>query len=163
MTAEATFQVLRCFADVLSTTTPGFSCNNVYQIWTISVNFFVDLDAVSFAIDWGCNSWLEWDMVACQTSPSIAREYLGKPSVNTISETKGLCSPTRLETDWDLELGKSKWRGESATLVVVNIFFLQETSGRWSEDTEGNLRGVSKTRGNLFLQFSKFVAILRFR
>ena len=32
MTAEATFQALRCFADVLSTTTPGFSCNNVYQI-----------------------------------------------------------------------------------------------------------------------------------
>ena len=30
MTAEATFalQALRCFADVLSTTTPGFSCYN---------------------------------------------------------------------------------------------------------------------------------------
>ena len=65
MTAEATFQALRCFADVLSTTTPGFSCNNVYQIWTVSVNVFVDLDAVSFAIDRGCYSWLAWDMVAC--------------------------------------------------------------------------------------------------
>ena len=32
MTAEATFQALRCFADILSTTTPGVSCNNVYQI-----------------------------------------------------------------------------------------------------------------------------------
>ena len=66
-----------------------------------------------------------------------------------------------LETDWDLEFGEPKWRGESATLVVVNSL-LQETPGRWSEDTEGNLRGVSKTRGDLFLQFSKFEAILRF-
>ena len=29
MTAESTFQALRCFADVLSTTNPGFSCNNI--------------------------------------------------------------------------------------------------------------------------------------
>ena len=28
-----------------------------------------------------------------------------------------------LETDWDLEFGEPKWRGESATLVVVNNFF----------------------------------------
>ena len=32
MTAESTFQALRCFADVLSTTTPGFSCNNINKI-----------------------------------------------------------------------------------------------------------------------------------
>ena len=49
---------------------------------------------------------------------------------------------TELETDWDLEFGEPKWRGESATLVVLNSF-LQETPGRWREDTEGNLRGVS--------------------
>ena len=67
-----------------------------------------------------------------------------------------------LETDWGLEFGEPKWRGESVTLVVVNSF-LPETPGRCSEDTEGNLRGVSKIRGDLCLQFNKFVAILRFR
>ena len=57
MTAEATFQALRCFADVLSTTNPGFSCNNVHQnLKFFSVNVFVDLDVVSFAIDRGCYS-----------------------------------------------------------------------------------------------------------
>ena len=48
----------------------------------------------------------------------------------------------KLETDWGLEFGEPKWRGESETLVVVNSF-LPETPGRCSEDTEGNLRGVS--------------------
>ena len=58
MTAEATFKSLRCFADVPSTTTPGFSRNNRYQIWAISVRVFVDFDAVSITIDGGCDSWL---------------------------------------------------------------------------------------------------------
>ena len=31
MTAEATFQSLRCFADVLSITTPSFSRYNIYR------------------------------------------------------------------------------------------------------------------------------------
>ena len=63
-----------------------------------------------------------------------------------------------LEIDGDLEFGELKWRGEIVTLVVVNSF-LQETPGRWSVDTEGNLRGVSKTRGDLCLKFNKCVAI----
>ena len=48
-----------------------------------------------------------------------------------------------LEKDGDLEFGELKWMGESVTLVVVNSF-LHETPGRWSVDTEDNLRGVSK-------------------
>ena len=63
-----------------------------------------------------------------------------------------------LEIGGDFEFGELKWRGEIVTLVVVNSF-LHETPGRWSVDTEGNLRGVSKTRGDLCLKFSKFVAI----
>ena len=65
---------------------------------------------------------------------------------------------TEFEIDGDLEFGELKWRGESVTLVMVNSF-LHETPGRWSVDTEGNLRGVSKTRGDLCLKFNKFVAI----
>ena len=65
MTAEATFQSLRCFADVLSTTTPSFSRYNIYKIRTVSVCVFVDVDAVSFTIDGGCDGRLAWDMLAC--------------------------------------------------------------------------------------------------
>ena len=65
---------------------------------------------------------------------------------------------TELEIDGDLEFGEPKWRGESVTLEVVNSF-LQETAGRWGVDTEGNLRGVSKTLGDLCLKLGKFVAI----
>ena len=63
-----------------------------------------------------------------------------------------------LERGGDFEFGELKWRGEIVTLVVVNSF-LHTPPGRWSVDTEGNLRGVSKTRGDLRLKFSKFVAI----
>ena len=55
MTAEATFQSLRYFADVLNTTTPSFSRYNIYKIRTISVCVFVDFDAMSFTIDGGCD------------------------------------------------------------------------------------------------------------
>ena len=64
MTAEADFKSLRCFADVLSTTTPGFSRNNIYQIWVISVSVFVDFDTVSITIDGGSDGRRTWDMVA---------------------------------------------------------------------------------------------------
>ena len=37
----------------------------LYQIRNVSVNIFVDLDAVSVAIDGGCYSSLVSDMVAC--------------------------------------------------------------------------------------------------
>ena len=65
MTAEATFKSLRCFADVLSTTTPGFSRNYIYQIRAILVSVFVDFDAVSITIDGRCDGRLAWDVVAC--------------------------------------------------------------------------------------------------
>ena len=65
MNAEATFKSLRCFADVLSTTTPGCSRNYIYQIWAISVSVFVDFDAVSVTIDGRCDGRLTWDVVAC--------------------------------------------------------------------------------------------------
>ena len=65
MTSGATFQILRCFADALSTTTPGFSLSNIYQIRAISVCVFVDFDTVSITNDWEFDSWLAWDMVAC--------------------------------------------------------------------------------------------------
>ena len=55
MTAEATFQSLRCFADVLSNTTPGFLRNNIHKIRAISVCVFVYFDAVSITIDGGCD------------------------------------------------------------------------------------------------------------
>ena len=55
MTAEATIQSLRCFDDVLSITTPGFSRNNIYKIRAISVCVFDDFDAVSITIDGGCD------------------------------------------------------------------------------------------------------------
>ena len=69
-----------------------------------------------------------------------------------LARRKDFAVRPEVETDWGLELGEPKWRGESVTTVVVNSF-LQETPGRWSEDTEGNLRGVSKIRGDLCLQF----------
>ena len=79
-----------------------------------------------------------------------------------LARRKDFAVRPKLETDWGLEFGEPKWRGESETLVVVNSF-LPETPGRCSEDTEGNLRGVSKIRGDLCLQFNIFVAIMRFR
>ena len=95
MTAESTFQALRCFADVLSTTTPGFSCDNINKIWTISVNVFVDFNAVFVTIDGGCYSWLAWDMVACQASPSIARRYIKLWSILS-DGTNPLAPPSRI-------------------------------------------------------------------
>ena len=65
MTAEATFKSLRCFADVLSPTTLGFSRNYIYQIRAISVSVFVDFDAVSVTIDGRSDGRLTWDVVAC--------------------------------------------------------------------------------------------------
>ena len=35
------------------------------KIRTVSVCVFVDVDAVSFTIDGGCDGRLAWDMVAC--------------------------------------------------------------------------------------------------
>ena len=64
-----------------------------------------------------------------------------------LARRKDFAVRLELETDWSLEFGEPKW-GESVTLVVVNSF-LQETPGRYSEDTEGNLRGVSKIRDDL--------------
>ena len=64
---------------------------------------------------------------------------------------------TELEIDGNLEFGEPKWMGENVTLEVNR--FLQETPGRWSVDTEGNLRGVSRSLGDLRLRFCKFVAI----
>ena len=93
MTAGATFKSLRYFADVLNTTTHGFSRYNIYQIGAISVSFFVDFDAVSITIDEGWDGWLAWEMVVCKASSSIARRYLRKPSLNAIWETKGLRNP----------------------------------------------------------------------
>ena len=46
------------------------------------------------------------------------------------------------------------------TLVLLKSC-LQETPGRLSVETEGNLRGVSKTRGDLCLKLSKPEAILK--
>ena len=73
---------------------------------------------------------------------------------------KDLAVRTELDIEVEFEFGEPKWRGESVTLEVVNSF-LHETPGRWSVDTEGNLRGVSKTRGDLCLKLSKLVAILK--
>ena len=67
-----------------------------------------------------------------------------------------------LENDLDWKLGEPNLRGEIVTLVVLNSF-LQETPGRWNVDTEGNLRGVSKTRGDRCLKFNKFEAMTKKR
>ena len=123
MTAEATFKALRCFADVLSTTTPGFSCNNVYQIWTVSVNVFVDLDAVSFAIDRGCYSWLDEIWLHVKHLLALQLGILENLLLIWLLRRKDFAVRPELETDWDLEFGEPKWRGESATLVVVNSFY----------------------------------------
>ena len=119
MTAESTFQALRCYADVLSTPTSGFSCNNINKIWTISVNVFVDFNAVFVTIDGGCYSWLAWDMVACQASPSIACRYLRKPSVNTIRETKGLCSPCWIWNWFWFWIWRSKVKGRNGNFSIT--------------------------------------------
>ena len=52
------FQML---SDVVTSTTLSFLCDNICQIWPISVNVFVDFGAVFVTIGGGCYNWLAYD------------------------------------------------------------------------------------------------------
>ena len=143
MTAEATFQTLRHFADVLSTTTPGFS----YVITCIKFELFQSTSLSIWMpyllplmedvkVDLHEISWHVKHLLA------LHLDILENLLLIRLARRKDFAVRPELQTVWDLEFGEPKWRGESVPLVVVNSF-LQEQPGRWSEDTEGNLKPSS--------------------
>ena len=129
MTAESTYKVVWCFDDVLRTIANGFSRNYIYmfQIRTISVNVFVDFNAVFVTIDGWCYSWLAWDMVTCQASPNIAHRYFRKPSDNTISETKGLCRPQWIRNWFEFGIRRAKEKERNSNLSSTKQRFTRDT------------------------------------
>ena len=73
-----------------------------------------------------------------------------------LERRKDFAVRAEFEIGFDLEFGDPRWRGEMVTLVLLKSC-LQETPGRWSVETEGNLRGVSKTRGDLCLKYCSHI------
>ena len=119
MTGEATFKILRCFAVVLSTTAPGFSRNNIYQIWAISVSVFVDFDAVSIHLlplieDVMVDSHEIWRHVKHLLAwhMEILKNLL---LIMLFERRQDFEVRTELEIDGALEFGELKWRAESSS------------------------------------------------
>ena len=93
---------------------------------------------------------------------ALHMDILEKPSVNTISKTKGLCSPTWVRNRLRFRFFGTKVKGRKSNFSRSKQLFTRNARKmKWRY--RRHFRGVSKVRGNLCLQLNKFVAILRFR
>ena len=77
--------------------------------------------------------------------PALHIDILENLLLIRLERRKDFAVRAEFEIGFDLEFGDPRWRGEMVTLVLLKKY-LQETPGRWSVETEGNLRGVSKTQ-----------------